>query len=160
MIEVNTSGMLVNSDKEVIGWVNKGDNVELKNGDSIVSHHKTAEKMGLLEKFNEMKAENKPVKAPKAPKADGEGKVRSPRVAVPKTGTYTVVKIAAMPEEGDTSERAVILRKLLTGTSFDAFWDGVAEKFSHPTRAGEMQEFATSGLVGYAIRRGMITIDA
>lgn len=161
MSTVEKSGMLINSNKEVIGWVNKGEQVEMKDGDMLVSHFKTAEKHGLLEQFNELKAENAPVKAEKAPKEKGEAKARGPRTTIPKTGTYSVIKTPAAPAEGaELDERGTILNKLLTNSDFATFWEGAPEKFNHPDREGNMKEFATSGLVGYAIRRGFITVDA
>ena len=154
---VEKSGVLVNANKEVIGWVNKGDTVEIKDGDTVCSHPKTAEKLGIKEQFEALKAENAPKKEPKEKK---EGATRT-RIAVPKTGTYTVVRaVAAETKEGEApTERDTILAKLFGNTSFEKFWDGMQEKFTHPSRTGEAKEFATSGLVAYAIKRGMITVD-
>ena len=68
MSVVNKSGMLVASNGEIVGWVNKGDDADMQEGDVLVSHHKTAEKMGLLAEFTAMKADNAPAKEPKAKK--------------------------------------------------------------------------------------------
>ncbi len=158
-MKVEKSGMLVNAQNEVIGWFNAGDEVELKQGDTIVSHHKTADKKGLLAEFNTLKAENAPAKKEKAEGGEKK-KTRGPRVETPKTGTYTVASTKAMPAEDDTSVRAGLLRKLMTGTSFDAFFADAPEKFNHAGRDGTEKEFTSTGLVSYAIRRGMITVDA
>ena len=161
MTKIEKAGMLVNAEKEVIGWVNAGDETELKEGDLVISHPKTAEKHGLLEQYAEMKAANAPKKEKKV-KPEGEGKVRGPRTVCPKTGTYTVVKAdAAVLKEGEESNaRHEILSKLLNGSSFEAFWEGVPEKFEHLARDKSVKSFATSGLVVYAISRGMITVNA
>ena len=158
MNKIEKSGMLVNADKEVVGWVNAGEEVEMKEGDVVVAHPKTAEKLGLAEQYKEMKAANKPAKAPKAT-ADGEGKTRTRRV-VPKTGAYTVVKTtAATLKEGEVAgERHAILTKLFDNTDFEDFWKDTPEKFEHPGRDGANKTFATTGLVSYAIDRGMIAL--
>jgi hypothetical protein len=106
-----------------------------------------------------MKAANKPVKAPKAASADGEGKTRTRRV-VPKTGAYTVVKTTAvnLKEGEEAGERHAILTKLFGNTDFATFWEGTPEKFEHPGRDGVAKSFATTGLVSYAIDRGMIAL--
>ena len=60
------AGMLVGGDKEngfnVIGWVLAGDeyDCDTESGEALVTHHKTAEKLGLGDVFKEMKAENAP----------------------------------------------------------------------------------------------------
>lgn len=160
MITVEKAGMLINANKEVIGWVNKGDAVELAEGDLVVSHPKTAEKHGVTEQYATLKAENAPAKVKKE-KADGEGKTRT-RTVCPTTGTYTVVKAdAAKTKEGEEpSVRNDLLGKLLSGNSFEAFWANAPESFDHPARDGSTKTFKTSGLVVYAINRGMITVDA
>lgn len=159
MTKIEKAGMLINADKEVIGWVNVGDEADLKEGDLVISHPKTAEKHGVSEQYTTMKAENTPKKERKA-KADGEGKTRV-RTACPKTGSYTVVKAdAANLKEGEESTaRHELLSKLLNGSSFEAFWDGAPESFEHPSRDGTAKTFATTGLVSYAIARGMITVN-
>lgn len=160
MTKIEKSGMLMNADKEVVGWVNAGDEVDLKEGDLVVSHPKTAEKHGVAEQFATMKAENAPKKERKA-KTSTDGAKRT-RSVCPRTGTYVVVKPdAAQLKEGETATvRNEILGKLLNGTSFDAFWADAPDTFEHPARSGEMKSFATSGLVNYAISRGMIEVAA
>ena len=162
MSMIEKTGMLVNADGEVLGWVNAGEECEMKDGDVVVSHNKTAEKMGLSTQYAEMKAANKPVKTKKV-KAECESDA-APRTrkVIPKTGNYTVVKAtAAQLKDGEEpSVRYELLTKLLTNTSFDTFFDGAPEKFEHPGRDGVMKEHTTSGLVGYAIDRGMIEVAA
>ena len=152
MTKVEKAGMLVNTENEVIGWFNVGDDVELKNGDTIVSHHKTAEKKGLLEQFNKLKAENAPAKEKKTSE---KGESARARVVIPAEGAYEVVTTKAIDEE-DNSVRMGILKSLLTGNDFATFWANNPQKFEHPDRDGAMKEFTTKGLVSYAIRRGMI----
>lgn len=149
---VEKAGVLVNKDKKVLGWVNKGDEVETKDGDTICSHPKTAEKLGIKEQYEALKAENAPKKEPKA-KAEGT----RTRIAVPKEGTYTVVRKPGSADEDN--ERGRILTKLFSNTDFAVFFKDTPEKFSHPSREGEVKEFATTGLVAYCIKRGMITVD-
>lgn len=150
---VEKAGVLVNANKEVVGWVNKGDEITTKDGDTICSHPKTADKLGIREQYDTLKAENAPKKEPKAPKEGGRT-----RIAVPKSGTYTVVRKPASAEEDN--ERGRLLAKLFGGNDFEDFWKGTPEKFVHPSRTGEAKEFATSGLVAYTIKRGMIEVAA
>jgi hypothetical protein len=160
MSMIEKTGMLVNGAGEVLGWVNAGEECELKEGDVVVSHNKTAEKMGLTEKYTEMKAANKPVKAAKEKStADGESKPRTRKI-IPKTGKYTVVKMTAtrLKEGEEAGARHALLTKLFSNTSFEAFFDGAPEKFEHPGRDGVMKEHRTSSLVGYALDRGMIEL--
>ena len=158
------AGMLVGGDKEngfnVIGWVLAGDeyDCDTEAGEALVTHHKTAEKLGLGDVFKEMKAENAPSKAKKVT-ADGEKKTRAPRKAVPKEGTYTVLKAETLVS-GDDCERKEIAQLLASNTDFAAFWAAAPAKFNHAGRDGVTKEFATSGFVAYAINRGMITVDA
>ena len=155
-VEINKASMLVNADKEIVGWFNVGQEVDMKEGDQLVTHHKTAEKMGLLKQFEELKAANKPAKSEKSPKAEGEKAART-RADVPTEGSYTVVKTAAAEDED--CERTRIFSLLLKEcTTFEAFWAKAPKTFNHPARDGSIKEFTTSGAVSYAIRRGMITI--
>lgn len=144
------SGLHVNADNEVIGWVTKGSDVEMKEGDTLIVSAKTAQNRGLADVYAELKEQNKPAKVKK------EG--GRARIAVPTTGTYTVVKndFAA----GEACERQTIAQLLADNTSFADFWAKAPAKFTHVGRNGESKEFATSGFVGYCIRRGMISVDA
>lgn len=54
------AGMLINDNKEIIGWVMVGEDYDYNEGDVLITHHKTAEKFGLSDEFKEMKAENQP----------------------------------------------------------------------------------------------------
>lgn len=154
MAVAEKSGMLINDEKEVIGWVLAGDEYDCKEGDQLVTHHKTAEKLGLGDVFKEMKAENAPKKETKAV----DGKPRSPRKPVPTTGTYTVVKPDTL--KGEPCERTNIAQLLADNTDFATFWEKAPKTFKHVNRAGEEVEFKTSGFVAYAIKRGIITVDA
>ncbi len=158
------AGMLVGGNKEdgynVVGWVLAGDeyDCDTEAGEALVTHHKTAEKLGLGDVFKEMKAENAPSKAKKVT-ADGEKKARAPRKAVPKEGTYTVLKAETLIA-GEDCERKEIAQLLASNTDFAVFWAVAPAKFNHVGRDGVMKEFATSGFVAYAINRGMISVDA
>ena len=155
------AGMLVGGNKEdgfnVIGWVLAGDEYEEEEGDTLVTHHKTAEKFGLGDVFKEMKAENAPAKAKK--EVSGEKKERAPRKAVPKEGTYTVLKADTLIA-GEDCERKEIAQLLASNTDFAKFWEVAPAKFNHVGRDGVTKEFATSGFVAYAINRNMISVDA
>ena len=154
IVEVNKAGMHVNADGEVLGWVNAGDEIDFVDGDTIVTHHKTAEKMGLLEQFTKLK----PAKAPKAPKAEGEAKVRGPKVDIPEDGTYTVIK----PEFGcadANAGRAAMYKCMMANTSVSAF---VAEAvpYKHVKRDGaEGPERTALGELRYAIKRGAVRLN-
>lgn len=157
------AGMLVGGNKEdgynVVGWVLAGDeyDCDTDSGEALVTHHKTAEKLGLGDVFKEMKAENAPSKAKK--EVSGEKKERAPRKAVPKEGTYTVLKAETLTA-GENCERKEIAKLLASNTDFATFWAVAPAKFNHAGRDEVMKEFATSGFVAYAINRGMISVDA
>lgn len=157
------AGMLVGGSKEdgfnVIGWVLAGDEYDCNDDETLVTHHKTAEKFGLGDVFKEMKAENTPTKAKKVVTEGGEKKERAPRKAVPKEGTYTVLK-AEILVSGDDCERKSVAQLLASNTDFAEFWKVAPAKFNHVGRDGVVKEFATSGFVAYAINRGMISVDA
>lgn len=157
------AGMLVGGNKEdgfnVIGWVLAGDEYDCEEGETLVTHHKTAEKLGLGNVFKEMKAENAPAKAKKEVSGDGEKKERAARKPVPKEGTYTVLKADTLIA-GDDCERKEIAQLLASNTDFAKFWEVAPAKFNHAGRDGVTKEFATSGFVAYAINRGMISVDA
>jgi hypothetical protein len=152
-MKVEKSGLHINEANEVIGWVNAGDDINMKNGDTIISHHKTAEKKSLLDTFNELKAQNAPAKPEKKEKAEVATRTR---IDVPTEGPYTVVKTSMA--EGEECERLTIAQALVDSKTFQEFWSRVPEKFNHVGRDGAPKEFATKGFVAYAIRRGMITI--
>ena len=158
------AGMLVGGTKEdgfnVIGWVLAGDeyDCDTEAGETLVTHHNTAEKLGLGDVFKEMKAENAPAKAKKEA-VDGEKKERAARKPVPKEGAYTVLKAETLTA-GDDCERKTIAQLLASNTDFAKFWEVAPAKFNHVGRDGVTKEFATSGFVAYAINRSMITVDA
>lgn len=159
------AGMLVGGNKDegfnVIGWVLVGDEYDCDEsaGETLVTHHKTAEKLGLGDVFKEMKAENAPVKTKKEVVAAGEKKERAPRKAVPKEGTYTVLKAETLVA-GEDCERKEVAQLLASNTDFAKFWEVAPAKFNHVGRDGVTKEFATSGFVAYAINRSMISVDA
>lgn len=155
MAVAEKAGMLVNAEKEIVGWVLAGDEYDAQEGDVLVTHHKTADKMGLGDQFKEMKAENAPKKEKKA---DGEKKVRGPRVAVPKEGTYTVLKAETLNKAAAQGKE--IAKILAENTDFAEFFSKVPAKFTQIGRDGQPKEFAASSFVGYAIKRGMISVDA
>jgi hypothetical protein len=155
------AGMLVGGNKEdgfnVVGWVLAGDEYDCNEDETLVTHHKTAEKFGLGDVFKEMKAENAPAKAPKVT-ANGEAKVRGPRKAVPKEGTYTVLKPETLIAAGKAGKE--VAQILADNTDLATFFAQAPEKFTQEARDGTSKEFATVSFVGYAIKRGMISIDA
>ena len=156
------AGMLVGGNKEdgfnVIGWVLAGDEYDCNDDETLVTHHKTAEKFGLGNVFKEMKAENTPVKANKEVAEDGEKKERSPRITVPKEGTYTVLKPETLAKAAAQGKE--IAQILLDNTDFAVFFEQAPAKFTQVGRDGVGKEFAATSFVAYAIKRGMISVDA
>lgn len=155
MATIEKVGMLVNAAGAVIGWVNAGDEVEMKEGDVVVSHFKTAEKLNLKAEFDALKAENKPKKE-KAAKADGE---KTPRVRteVPETGPYTVLKPGYANDHANPACAAVYT--LLTSNSdFGTFFEN-AKPYFHIKRDGTQgAEVTPKAVAAYAIRRGVIQV--
>lgn len=151
------AGMLINKEKEVIGWVMANDEYDAEEGDVLITHHKTADKFGLGDTFKEMKGKNAPSKS--ANTADGgDKKVRGPRVAVPKEGTYTVLKAETLTKAA--SQGKEIAQILADNTNFVEFFAKAPAKFTQVGRDGTPKEFAASSFVAYAIKRGMISVDA
>lgn len=156
MSVVEKAGMMVNADGEVLGWIDAGADVEMQEGDVIISHHKSAEKAGLLAQFNELKAENKPAKAKKE-KVEGEEKAPRARIDVPTEGKYTVLKPGYANEHANPDCAAVYT--LLTGnTSFAEFFAN-AKSYTHVKRDGSAGgEVTPQAVAAYAIRRGVIQV--
>jgi hypothetical protein len=150
------AGMLVGGNNQTgftaVDWVMAGEEYELQEGDILVTHHKTAQKYGLGDVYKEMKAENAPVKV-----VDGDKKPRGPRQPVPKEGVYTVVKPELL--DGEPCERTDLCQLLASKTDLADFWAEAPKTFKHANRKGEAVEFLVSGLVGYAIKRGIIVLD-
>lgn len=142
-MKVEKAGLVVNANKEAVQWVNVGDEFELKDGDTIVSHGKTAEKLGVAEQY----------KAMKPGKAKKEGS--RTHVAVPTSGAYTV---SAAKLRADDSSRGTVVRMLMENNDLAEFFATAPETFTTTDRKGETKEHSTKTFVGYAIRRGMITL--
>lgn len=158
METVSKAGMMVNAGGEVIGWVAAGSDMEMQEGDVVISHHKTADKAGLLEQFNSLKAENQPAKAKKEVVEGAEDKAPRTRVDVPKTGSYTVVK-AGYANNHANPDCAAVYKLLTDNTDFAVFFEN-AKPYTHIKRDGsEGAMVAPNAVVAYAIRRGVITVD-
>lgn len=155
MSAIEKSGMLVNGNGEVVGWVDAGSDVEMQEGDVVISHHKSAEKAGLLDQFKALKEENKPVKAKKEV-AEGDKAPRA-RIDVPTTGKYTVLKAGYANDHANPACAAVY--KLLTdNTDFAVFFEN-AKPYTHIKRDGTAgAEIAPNAVAAYAIRRGVIEV--
>lgn len=157
MSAIEKSGMLVNVSGAAVGWVVAGADVEMAEGDVVISHHKTAEKAGLLEQFNSMKAENKPAKVKKEV-VEGKEKPSRVRVDVPQTGTYTVVK-AGYGAKDKNEGRAAAFALVCGGTTFEEFFVN-AKSYTHIKRDGsEAAEVSPKEVMSYAIRRGVVNVD-
>lgn len=156
MSAVDKAGMLVNGDGAVLGWIAAGTDVEMQEGDVIISHHKSAEKAGLLEQFNELKTANKPVKAKKE-KVEGEDKAPRVRIDVPTEGTYTVLKPAYANDHANP-ECAAVYTLLTSNTDFAEFFAN-AKTYTHIKRDGTAGgEVTPQAVAAYAIRRGVIEV--
>lgn len=159
MAVAEKSGMVINAEKEVIGWVNAGEEVDLRDGDMIVSHHKTAEKMGLADMFKEQKAANAPVKE-KVEKEPGEKKERAPRapkVDLTDDQTFTVLKadFKGTTEEG---ERGDCFKNVL-GCSTVGQVRGL-KGYTHTKKDGTSVDYSAETVLRYLIKRGAVTVDA
>lgn len=156
MTEVEKAGMLVNAEGEVVGWFNKGDEVDMQEGDVMITHHKSAEKAGLLEQFKTMKEENKPAKAAKAEGEAGEKKPRV-RIDIPKEGKYNVLKPGYANTH--TNPDAATAYKLLTDNNDFAVFYQNFKPYTHIKRDGSAgAEITANALISYALRRGVIEL--
>lgn len=154
-VVAKTAGLLVTADKEPVSWFHKGTEYNPEEGDVFVTNVKQATSLGILDIFNEMKAEAaKEKKAEKAESGDKPARVRS---VVPRTGTYTIAKRETL-EKAATEK--VPAKLLLENTSFEKFWEVAPDKFMQKARDGSPKEMPTSGFVAYAIKRSFITVDA
>jgi hypothetical protein len=153
------AGMLVGTDAngqpEIVGWVNKGDEYDLQEGDTLVTHHKTAEKLGLGDAFKEMKADNAQVKEKGEPKEKGERKPRQPKYEITPEMTYTVLKadFAAAGEEGERGEAYKIL---LANTSVAGFLEN-CKGYTATKKDGTNVTFSADACLRYAVKRGAIS---
>jgi len=155
MATIEKAGMLVNGSGDVIGWVNAGDDVEMKEGDVVVSHFKTAEKLNLKAEFDALKAENKPKKE-KAEKAESD---KTPRVRteVPESGPYTVLK-AGYANDHSNPACAAVYTLLTSNNDFATFFEN-AKPYNHIKRDGTQgDEVTPKAVAAYAIRRGVIQV--
>lgn len=164
MSGASKSGMVVSSAGEIIGWVNKGDDIDMQEGDTLVSHHKTAEKMGLLAEFNAIKADNAPVKevkekaakAPKEPKLDADGNpiARVRRDPIPDTGTFEILKDLPV---GETSRGATM--QCIVDSKGDLAAALACPAYMHTKRDGsDDREIGAREVLQYLRSRNMITI--
>jgi hypothetical protein len=156
MVTVEKAGMLVNAAGDVVGWVAAGDEVEMVEGDIVVTHHKSAEKAGLLEQFKALKEENKPAKAKKEA-VEGEAKAPRSRVAIPETGAYKVLKEGYAGTHAPTAA-AEIYNLLTQNTDLAVFFQN-AKPYTHVKRDGSAGgEITPKAVVGYALRRKVIEL--
>jgi hypothetical protein len=158
MMVAEKAGMLVGTDAdgaaEVIGWVMAGDEYDLREGETLVTHHKTAEKLGVGDAFKEMKAENAPVKTKKE-KVEGEPVERKPRgPRVERTGAYTINKPDLL--NGDPCERTDLCNLIKQCTTVEQFKESAPKTFKHVGRDGVMKELSTAGFLGYLFKREII----
>jgi hypothetical protein len=161
MMVADKAGMLVGTTDEgaveVIGWVMAGDEYDLREGETLVTHHKTAEKLGVGDVFKEMKAENAPVKAKKAKneKVEGEVTERKPRgPRVERVGAYTINKPELL--EGDPCERTDLCNLIKQCTTVEQFKESAPKTFKHSGRDGVMKELSVAGFLGYLFKRDII----
>jgi hypothetical protein len=133
----------------------KDEEYEMNEGEALITHHKTAEKLGILEVFNQMKAENAPVKTKKVKDENGEPVERKPRgPRIERTGEYTINKPELL--EGDACERTDLCNLIKQCTTVEQFNESAPKTFKHPGRDGTMKELTTSGFLGYLFKREII----
>lgn len=151
------SGMLVNSEKEVVGWVLVGDEYDANEGDTFVTHHKTAEKLGLGDVFKEMKAENTPKKEKKE-KVEGEKRTRGAAVALSPEMNYTVLKadFDATTDEGPRGEAFSLMMKCDNVGKYMEACSG----YTHTKKDGTKVDYNAITCLRYAIKRGAIALSA
>jgi hypothetical protein len=163
MMVAEKAGMLVGTNEdgtaEVIGWVMAGDEYDLREGETLVTHHKTAEKLGVGDVFKEMKAENAPAKAKKE-KAEGEvteRKPRGPRMVITPDTDYTVVKadFDATKVEGP---RGDVFRLMMQCTNFGKFLE-VCNGYTHTKKDGSQVDFSADTCFRYALKRGAVALN-
>ncbi len=166
MMVAEKAGMLVGTAEdgktaEVIGWVMAGDEYDLREGEVLVTHHKTAEKLGVGDVFKEMKAENAPVKAKKEKeKAEGdvaERKPRGPRVEVAPEMDYTVLK-ADFDATTDEGPRGEAFRLMMQCTNVGKYLE-VCNGYTHTKKDGGETLINGEACLRYAIKRGAIALN-
>jgi hypothetical protein len=158
MMVAEKAGMLVGTNEEgaveVIGWVMAGDECDLREGETLVTHHKTAEKLGVGDVFKEMKAENAPAKTKKE-KAEGEVTERKPRgPRVERVGAYTINKPDLL--NGDPCERTDLCNLIKQCTTVEQFKEAAPKTFKHVGRDQTTKELSTAGFLGYLFKREII----
>jgi hypothetical protein len=164
MMVAEKAGMLVGTDEEgaveVIGWVMAGDEYDLREGETLVTHHKTAEKLGVGDMFKEMKAENAPTKAKKE-KAEGEvaeRKPRGPRVEITKEMDYTVIK-ADFDATTDEGPRGEAFRLMMQCTNVGKYLE-VCNGYEHEKKDGTKVTYSAETCLRYGLKRGAIALNS
>jgi hypothetical protein len=164
MMVADKAGMLVGTDAdgavEVIGWVMAGDEYDLREGETLVTHHKTAEKLGVGDVFKEMKAENAPVKAKKE-KVEGEPSERAARERFELTPemNFEVLRpdfVAATTED----DRGETYRLLFDLKNVGKFFEATKGYKFIGERDGKEKFCTARECVVYAFKRGAITRPA
>jgi hypothetical protein len=162
MMVAEKAGMLVGTGEdgavEVIGWVMQGDEYDLREGETLVTHHKTAEKLGVGDAFKEMKAENAPVKAKKEVV---EGVERTPRERFELTPemNFEVLRedfVAATTQDARGETYRLLFELKNVGKFFEA-----TKGYNFIGERDGKEKFCTAReCVVYAFKRGAITRPA
>jgi hypothetical protein len=147
---VEKAGLHVTGDNEVLGWVAVGTDIDLQEGDVVITHHKTAVKHGLGEEFATEKAANKPTKV------TGD----RTRKAIPTTGTYTVLN-ADFRACNTQDVRGEVYRFIRDNNRIEAFYEKYPKGYVFVgARDGKEKTCSAKECIRYAITRGMIEVAA
>lgn len=140
---IEKSGLLINANKEPIQWVNAGDEFDVKEGDIVVSHGKTANKYGVTEAYAAAK-----------PKKAGTGRTKT---EVPTSGQYSC---NAKKMRADNTDRGAVVYALMNNSDLSGFFSAVPDTFTSVNKEGVERKVSTKRFVAYALRRGMIQLAA
>jgi hypothetical protein len=121
----------------------------------LVTHHKTAEKLGLGEEFKSMKADNAPTKEVKE-KVEGEKKPRGPKIEITAEMNYTVVK-ADFDATAAEGPRGDAFRLMMQCTNVGKYQE-VCNGYTHTKKDGTEVKYDAIACLRYAIKRGAITL--
>jgi hypothetical protein len=146
---------------EIIGWVMKDEEYELNEGEALITHFKTAEKLGILEVFNQMKAENTPVKTKKVKDENGEPverKPRAPKLELTPEMNYKVINENFDATSSANEGRAAAFKLLLQCDNIGKYLE-VCKGYTHEKRDGTTNDVSAEECIRYAIKRNVIALD-
>lgn len=137
-------------------WINVGDEYELAEGETLVTHHKTAEKLGVGDTFKAMKEANTVAKPKKEKVADSGERAARVKLVLTEDMNYEVVN-AEFSAAKTEDVRGTFFKQMFGMTNVGEFIKA-ATGYTHSRKDGTQIEISAEEGLRYAIRRGAIKL--